>query len=445
MVTMMRSVTSSSSLLVLSLLVFFFFFFFFFVLGFLFEFVFDDSEILLCVLESWVLLRYQSVSPDCLPLPNGKKPTSTVGTSGRSIPNGASSSPTGYEIKGFRYRSPSRTQDFHHHSSSSNGVAAGSPSRSDKREVSPPSRGGSGDMLLQWGQKKRARVSRSEIRALADESSSSGQARQQPVASKDPRRLDGSKLPAPSMQPPPPAAAQHPQQTTNGRGGNLRKETAALLPHRNLEKRSAGNGSPSRASGGGGSRLVSRSTTAGKRSPPTPDKVDKKAQHQQQQPTSRSSRDEKLNGSAAAAAALLHHHHQAAAAADHHHHGHGRHHVESTSGQFDHEGGRGGAAVHNNTAAAPVERLAVEWPRIFLSLSRKEKEDDFLVMKGTKLPQRPKKRAKNVDRGLQFCYPGMWLSDLTKSRYEVREKKSVKKQQKRRGLKGMESMDSESE
>ncbi|CAI0393675.1 unnamed protein product [Linum tenue] len=229
MVTMMRSVTSSSSLLVLSLS---FFFFFFFVLGFLFEFVFDDSEILLCVLESWVLLRYQSVSPDCLPLPNGKKPTSTVGTSGRSIPVGVSSSPTGYEIKGFRYRSPSRTQDFHHHSSSSNGVAAGSPSLSDKREASPPSRGGSGDMLLQWGQKKRARVSRSEIRALADESSSSGQARQQTVASKVTRRLDDSKLPAPSMPPPPPAAAQHPQQTTNGRGGNLRKETAALLSHR---------------------------------------------------------------------------------------------------------------------------------------------------------------------------------------------------------------------
>lgn len=29
--------------------------------------------------------------------------------------------------------------------------------------------------------------------------------------------------------------------------------------------------------------------------------------------------------------------------------------------------------------------------------------------------------------GLQYCFPGMWLSDLTKSRYEVREKKSVKK------------------
>jgi hypothetical protein len=45
------------------------------------------------------------------------------------------------------------------------------------------------------------------------------------------------------------------------------------------------------------------------------------------------------------------------------------------------------------------EKLGV--PRIYISLSRKEKEDDFLAMKGTKLPQRPKKRAKIVDKSLQ--------------------------------------------
>lgn len=27
----------------------------------------------------------------------------------------------------------------------------------------------------------------------------------------------------------------------------------------------------------------------------------------------------------------------------------------------------------------------------------------------------------------QYCFPGMWLSDLTRNRYEVREKKCVKK------------------
>ncbi|RZR78009.1 hypothetical protein BHM03_00003230 [Ensete ventricosum] len=60
---------------------------------------------------------------------------------------------------------------------------------------------------------------------------------------------------------------------------------------------------------------------------------------------------------------------------------------------------------------APVaiaEKLSLdrlEWPKIYLSLSRKEKEDDFLAMKGTKLPQRPKKRAKNIDRTLQVSIP----------------------------------------
>ncbi|RWW54153.1 hypothetical protein BHE74_00039282, partial [Ensete ventricosum] len=70
--------------------------------------------------------------------------------------------------------------------------------------------------------------------------------------------------------------------------------------------------------------------------------------------------------------------------------------------------------AESGAAAAATEKPRLDhfmWPRIYVSLSRKEKEDDFLAMKGTKLPQRPKKRAKNIDRTLQ----------------------------KRRGLKGMET------
>ena len=116
-------------------------------------------------------------------------------------------------------------------------------------------------------------------------------------------------------------------------------------------------------------------------------------------------------------------------------------HMDSKNSGHHHD-----SSLAANGAVAAVEKLGVErfeLPRIYISLSRKEKEDDFLAMKGTKLPQRPKKRAKNVDKSLQFVFPGMWLSDLTRSRYEVREKKCVKKR--RRGLKGMESMDSDSE
>jgi hypothetical protein len=46
-----------------------------------------------------------------------------------------------------------------------------------------------------------------------------------------------------------------------------------------------------------------------------------------------------------------------------------------------------------------------ELPRIVTQLTRKEKEDDFLAMKGTKLPVRPKKRSKAVEKAVSVCTP----------------------------------------
>ncbi|VAH09973.1 unnamed protein product [Triticum turgidum subsp. durum] len=83
------------------------------------------------------------------------------------------------------------------------------------------------------------------------------------------------------------------------------------------------------------------------------------------------------------------------------------------------------------------------WPNFAVSLTNKEKEEDFLVFKGSKLPQRPKKRVKAIQRTVNFVCPGTWLCDLTLERYEVREKKVSKKRP--RGLKAMHDMDSESE
>ncbi|XP_010257659.1 PREDICTED: uncharacterized protein LOC104597671 [Nelumbo nucifera] len=88
------------------------------------------------------------------------------------------------------------------------------------------------------------------------------------------------------------------------------------------------------------------------------------------------------------------------------------------------------------------EDRAVVWPKLFISLSSKEKEEDFMAMKGCKLPQRPKKRAKYIQRTILLVSPGAWLSDLCQERYEVREKKTSKKRP--RGLKAM-SMESDSE
>ncbi|CAH8306138.1 unnamed protein product [Eruca vesicaria subsp. sativa] len=84
------------------------------------------------------------------------------------------------------------------------------------------------------------------------------------------------------------------------------------------------------------------------------------------------------------------------------------------------------------------------WPKLFMTLSNKEKKEDFLAMKGCKLPQRPKKRAKLVQKTLLLVSPGTWLSDLCKERYEVREKKKTSKKRPR-GLKAMGSMESDSE
>lgn len=336
-------------------------------------------------------MRYQRVSPDCVPLSNGKKPNHE---NGRSMSNGFNAASISFENKGFRFRSPSKE----HHQSS----IASTPQHSDsnhnqtRRQESSsapsPSRAGSGDMLLQWGQKKRTRVSRSEIRGLVEESSSS----RQPLSKS--RRVDGSKLSPPSMPPPPPPPPPPP--TQQPRGANFKKENSTLLSHRNAEKQSvAGNGSPLRNSGCG-SKVTSRSTI-GKRYPPTPDATERKT------PSSRSNaKDEKPN--------------ESTAQADH---------VNRANSAPSHSEQE--AVVANNCAPA-VEKVnnaveATKWPRIYLALSRREKEDDFFAINGTKLPQRPKKRAKNIDKALKYCYPGMWLSDLTKSRYEVREKKCVKK------------------
>ncbi|KAL5767898.1 hypothetical protein ACOSP7_014483 [Xanthoceras sorbifolium] len=83
------------------------------------------------------------------------------------------------------------------------------------------------------------------------------------------------------------------------------------------------------------------------------------------------------------------------------------------------------------------------WPKLYIALSNKEKEEDFLAMKGCKPPQRPKKRAKIIQRSLLLVSPGAWLTDMCQERYEVREKKSSKKRP--RGLKAMGSMESDSE
>ncbi|KAL9240196.1 hypothetical protein vseg_014442 [Gypsophila vaccaria] len=98
----------------------------------------------------------------------------------------------------------------------------------------------------------------------------------------------------------------------------------------------------------------------------------------------------------------------------------------------------------NGVGVGGEEKRKLVWPKLYISLSSKEKEEDFLAMKGCKLPQRPKKRAKLIQRTLLLVSPGAWLTDMCQERYEVREKKTPKKRP--RGLKAMGNLlDTDSE
>lgn len=57
----------------------------------------------------------------------------------------------------------------------------------------------------------------------------------------------------------------------------------------------------------------------------------------------------------------------------------------------------GKVLLENNVKS---DKGTVVWPKLFLSLSIKEKEEDFMAMKGCKLPQRPKKRGKLIQRSV---------------------------------------------
>ncbi|XP_039117368.1 uncharacterized protein LOC120253135 isoform X2 [Dioscorea cayenensis subsp. rotundata] len=346
------------------------------------------------------MMRYHRVSPDYLPVSNGKKPNPTLRPFKEEDPDrfpNFSSSPSTFDPKSLRFRStttttittttstPSQEPQLPHLQPSPDAPTPPAPKSQPHHEII---NGSGGDVLLQWGHNKRSRGSRAERRAAAVDESS-GLTR--PMV-KIQRRSGALSL----------AVMPLPQCGSYSRGGNLRpcmpsRESSSSLLSRSLDERSSGPGEHLRSD---------------KRCPRSP------PQH----------KAPKMGSCGTATATATTANGCSALNSD----------AKPPSDQET-----GGIAAGNAHLLEKPNLDQFEWPRIYISLSRKEKEDDFLAMKGTKLPQRPKKRAKNVDKTLQYCFPGMWLSDLTRGRYEVREKKCVKK--KRRGLKGMESMESESE
>ncbi|TVT97441.1 hypothetical protein EJB05_57322 [Eragrostis curvula] len=375
------------------------------------------------------MMRFQRPNPDCVPLPNGissgsggsRKPTPAAAPAHRSskdeaapavatdssrlasylastsleskqrarapqppAPAGPSSSSS---LAATSTRSPAR--DHGHHGSDHSDPAASPSYLGAGASSSAGPAAGAGEVLLQWGHNKRTRGRRDAASSSASASTASP-LRRQPAA-KIQRRSS-----APDKLMPPPSAPSH------TRGSNLRVGSSSTPPAR------AGD-----AHHGRGSIPHHRSAE---------ERALGKARAEKQRPDGGKASQPRAEAAAAPVMGLMvpdqkqmHQHH-------HHHH------------QADH--------LHNAGASSSKPKL--EMPRIFTTLSRKEKEEDFLAIKGTKLPVRPKKRPKNVEKAVNFICPGMWLTDVTRNRYEVREKKCPKKQ-KHRGLKGMESMDSDSD
>ncbi|XP_057856535.1 uncharacterized protein LOC131065949 [Cryptomeria japonica] len=100
----------------------------------------------------------------------------------------------------------------------------------------------------------------------------------------------------------------------------------------------------------------------------------------------------------------------------------------------------GGNTMQDNK---PLNLDTFVWPKLSLSLSQGEKEEDFQAIKGSKLPLRPKKRLKCIQKAIDNLTPGFWLSDVSQERYEVRENKSTRKRP--TGLKAMQGVDSDLE
>ncbi|KAK1269084.1 hypothetical protein QJS04_geneDACA018533 [Acorus gramineus] len=60
-----------------------------------------------------------------------------------------------------------------------------------------------------------------------------------------------------------------------------------------------------------------------------------------------------------------------------------------------------------------------ERPRLSVSLTREEIEEDIFGLTGSKPSRRPKKRPKSVQKQLDLVFPGLWLTEVTPEIYKV--------------------------
>ncbi|CAN6905506.1 unnamed protein product [Brassica oleracea] len=60
-------------------------------------------------------------------------------------------------------------------------------------------------------------------------------------------------------------------------------------------------------------------------------------------------------------------------------------------------------------------------PRLSISLSKLEIDEDIYSLTGSKPSRRPKKRAKNVQKQLDVLFPGLWMGNVSADAYKVSE------------------------
>lgn len=269
----------------------------------------------------------------------------------------------------------------------------------------------SSDFVLQWGNRKRLRCMKVQNKNISHKSNNNDSADSvavQRIPVRVDRRVVRSDLNKDSGNQP---ATTN---TANSNGYLNLRQRGASPSHRNLRNSE--------------STIAMRERSIGLRGMASPDKVgahDKRGSahvnhHNHHQNSKTNNNDDASNN---------HHHH---------HRGVGGGSASSETAHDSKKGGGGGGSSSGSDAIPMV------WPPKFvIGLTNKEKEEDFMAIKGSKLPQRPKKRAKFIQRTLNLISPGAWLCDLSLERYEVREKKVTKKRP--RGLKAMGNMESDSE
>ncbi|XP_021298908.1 uncharacterized protein LOC110427684 [Herrania umbratica] len=80
-----------------------------------------------------------------------------------------------------------------------------------------------------------------------------------------------------------------------------------------------------------------------------------------------------------------------------------------------------GSSVASAAAAVATAEKKSPRPKFSVSLSKKEIEEDFMVMAGHRPLRRPKKRPRYVQNQLDSLFPGLWLTEVTVGSYKVPE------------------------